>query len=133
MNDISNIKRFVGKLYWVRPNIKTIPNYSKLEDLAFAEVSRAIMNDKIFTISWISRDVQPGLIKLQTTDYINYRGVFSYTDENDFSGSINCTYYENSQGAILIGNELERGYDSTFLAVLNKIDRFEDDIIKQKL
>lgn len=132
MNDVNNVKRFTGRIFWISPNIRTIPSRSKLDFLIYADIKRAIINDTNFIIEWVSRDTKPGEMKLNTTDYINYKGFSIYTDEKEISSTITCTLYENSNGAFLIGTELESGSNSTFLAELVKVEKFENNILKRK-
>lgn len=126
MKDNKTIKRFTGKLFWIWPNINSIQSGAKPENWQCADIKRAIINDKDFTLEWVSRDIQPGQLKLHTDDYINYYGFSSYLDADNFAGKINCIYYENSNGAILIGTEIENGNFSTLLVKLEKVEKFEN-------
>jgi hypothetical protein len=126
LDKILNNEKFIGKIFWISPNIFSIASENKTTTQA-ATITRAIKIGDKFTLEWSSKEFGNGGIKLFSSDNFIFSGQFNYEDmDYSVTGLVSGKLYMNNGSCLLIGKWIEEGDEFTFIIELNRIDKFHD-------
>ena len=118
------IKRFLGEVTWISGNILS---ENSGEHPVVARIKRAILNDQTFKIEiYPNNNEDGGLIKLNSSNGINYSGTFSFNTSNLVDAKMSLIYYSNPSGALLLDQWIQETYTYTTIIQLKIVTEFPE-------
>lgn len=117
------MKRYIGNIYWYEGYYKDVISSTYQS----VEVTRAILENNIFKISYHSNDNSTNaLIKLKSNDGFSFAGSVKAIDDDKFSGKLNFEFYQNKKKCLLLGKWIDEGEVDTCIIELTEVKEFKD-------